>query len=311
MVPSDLEPGEIRTSHAEIGGPVVEVLARDYGEHLIHGVLGEPGALTPFKMNPATLQIKRAIGTAVSSKANQERPGIAFCYALASSVREIGGVRVCEPTRQGLLYGPEGRDSVAETALRISRMTVGDVMRLVIAQHATTTRGGKLHIRAGDCDTCQGAIGTVAVTIAEDAPLRVLRPQVSASEPPRALVGLHDGIEREDGRVVRAVQLAPPTWHATMWQATARQFAEPVSLVAILHSAAIVDTDLEGVTSVSVQDLEFSLSDADADLLDEATGQIAPAPVFLVGVTCPHCGAPNKEPINWMNLDFLRRASAG
>lgn len=311
MVPDDIKPGEIRTTHAEIGGPLVEVLAKDYGQHLIHGQLGKPGELTAFEMNAPTLQIKRAIGAAVNQKQNRDRPGIAFCYALANSVRSIGGVSVCQPTRQALLYGAEGKESVGEVALRIARLPVGDVMRLVIAQHATATKGGKIRIAADACEACESRIGTVEVAIAEETPLRVLRPQVCAAEPPRGWVGLHDGIELEDGRVVRAVQIAPPTWHAALWQATAKQFAEPVSLVAIMHAAAIVDTDLEGVSSVSTQDLEFSLSEEDADLLDEATGQVAPAPVFLVGVTCPQCGHVNREPINWMNLDFLRRASAG
>lgn len=305
--------GEIRTSHAEIGGPLVEVLAKDFGDHLVHGELGEPGRLTPFRMNAPTLQVKRAIGAAAGQKQNQDRPGILYCYALASSVREIGGVRICEPTRTGMLYGPEGTSKVGEIALQIARLTVGDVMRLVIAQHAANAKGGIIRHACAPCEHCGTPIGVIDVKINEDAPLRVVRPQVSAEARPRAWVCLHNPIEMADGRLVRSVLVAPPTWHSTIWHATQKQFAEPVSLVAILHAGAIVDTDLEGVRTVSVQDLEYSLTSEDADLLDEAMELIAPAPVFRVGVTCPNpdCGEINEAPINWLDLSFLRRASAG
>ena len=306
----EIKPGEVRISHADEGGPLVEVMAGDFGDHLVHGYVRGAGHLTPYRLNRPVAGIRKAIGSFVTRKDLQGRPGTLFCYSLAVALRELDGDAFTTLGRQGLVHGPDGRAKVADLALRISRLCVGDVLRLVVAYQATHAPDG-LVVSGGSCEKCRREIGRVRVQLGEAVPLRAFRPSVTAERPARAWIGLYSPVDLPDGRQIRALELAPPTWWSVFWSAAQEDFANPAALLIGQVVGSVVGTDVPGVTTLQPADVEMYFEPRDCELVDDALEAICPTPIFGVQVGCPHCEHPNQIDINWLDPGFFRRASVG
>lgn len=306
----EIKPGEVRVSHADVGGPLADVMSGDFGDHLPHGFVRGAGHLTAYRLNRPVAGIRRAIGSFVTRKDLQGRPGTLFCYSLAVALRELDGEAFTNLGRAGLVHGSDGRAKVADLALKISRLCVGDVLRLVVAYQATHAPDG-LVISGGHCEKCRREIGRVQVQLGDSVPLRAFRPSVTSERPARAWVGLYNPVELQDGRIVHAVELAAPTWWSVFWSATQEDFSNPAALLVSQVVGSVVGTDVPGVDTLTPADVEMFFEPRDCELIDDALEAICPTPIFGVQVACPHCEAANQVDINWLDPGFFRRASAG
>ena len=304
-----ITPGEIRISHAAEGGPLAEVMSGDYGDHLPHGHVRGAGRLTGYRLNRPVAGIRKAIGSFATRKDLQGRPGTLFCYSLAVALRELDGEAFTSLGRAGLVHGSDGRAKVADLALKVSRLCVGDVLRLVVAYQATHAPDG-LVVSGGNCEGCRREIGRVQVQLGDAVPLRAFRPSVTSDRPARAWVGLYNPVELQDGRMVRALELAPPTWWSVFWSSTPEDMSNPAALLVGQVVGAVVGTDVPGVDALTHADVEMFFEPRDCELIDDALEAICPTPIFGVQVACPHCARPNQIDINWLDPGFFRRASA-
>ncbi len=306
-----IQPGEVRISHADEGGPLAEVMSGDFGAHLPHGRVRQPGRLTPYSLNRPVAGIRKAIGSFVTRKDLQAKPGTLFAYSLAIALRDLDGEAFTELGRGGLVHGGgDPRVKVADLALKVSRLCVGDVLRLVVAYQATHAPDG-LVVSGGSCEACRRDIGRVSVQLGDAVPLRVFRPSVCSERPARAWVGLYSPIVLPDGREVRALELAPPSWWSVFWNAAPEDFANPAALLIAQVVGSVVGTDVPGVSALTPADVEMYFEPRDCELIDDALEDICPTPIFGVAVTCPHCAAGNQIDINWLDPGFFKRASAG
>lgn len=312
MAIETLKPGELQIlpqlenpDGGEPLGPLQEGLLRDLNGRLPHGVLRGPGERTPYTLHAPTLGVRRRIGDVEARKDLQDWPGRAVVYMLAQALHTLDGDVVSVHRRDGAtVYGGDGKATEADVALRIASLTCGDVLALLLAWKGRQHKSG-LEFNAGECDNCPTSLQTVRVDVGGDVPTQHVRPEISTTNPPRARLGLLEPIVLEDGREVRTLELAPPTWLSTFWHVKGVDFRNPTRLQIAQVVGAVVGTDLDGLSRITAADVEQAMLPEDVEAVDAALDRITPTVRMEVEVACPRCKHRNVRDLNWLELGFF------
>lgn len=262
--------------------------------NLPHGTLQEGG--TPYTFRPPNLGTQKRLGAVAGNVELQKRPGRLAAYWLATALDSLAG----EP-----MSGKADAD-----ALRVARLPIGDLLTLMFAWQREAHPEG-LALPGSSCGTCGADFGTVRVNL-DTLQVNALPEGVGLERRPTALVGLHRGFPFPKDRIVRSVVVRPPAWIDTLWDVGRDGWNNPALIRARMFRAAIAAVDTIPAPSVPEAALD-ELWPQDADLLDDAIGQVSPGPDLEVFVDCPSpgCGERNRTILDWRTPGFFSSSSRG
>lgn len=287
MNPDPLTPGSFRASLS-----LPETTLAELGDLLPHGLVDGATLHRTFRLRRPTMGLQKQVGALRSDAAAARRPGTMFLRFLALVVESIGSVDV-----GALKAGP------AEELL--GRLTVGDTLYLGFAwQRARSPRG--MPLGAIDCGGCGQSLSAVRVDVGTLATTH-LPVDLAAADLPRAEVALWEPLPRSAGAPVDSVTVRSPAWGLAFGRLGVEGFRNGAAMQSRTFAAAIVGARAGGqeLAGVSEAQLDELLPD-DVRLLDDAIASVTPTLDLTVEVACPHCGAVNRDKLDWQTEGFFR-----
>lgn len=289
-----LSQGEIVASHTLVEEKVGNILGTCPG-----GIVGPEGSVTPYVVKPPNVGTKRALGALRARKDLQDKHGRHVAEWVATALGSLGGEDLGDPRTAG--------------ALKVCKLTVGDVLYLTLAVKLFSPEDG-LPLPTQSCSNCGHEIKGARAPASGLEVLRWPRTKeeggpVSQSNPPMVRVGLRYGVELAPGRVAKTLLLRSPTWGEVMWALPPASWSNPVDIaIATVRGACcgceLDDVPLNSGARLTMAQIE-SMHEADLELAEEAVSRLAPRAQYVAEVDCPECGVPNIFGVDWKDAVFF------
>jgi len=281
----------------------------ELGNTLPHGFLKDDGSPTTFEFNPPNMGTRKKLGALNLRKDLKKSQGKHTAYWLATALRELDGQKMSDL-------------KLDAAALKVARLSAGDVLYLTMAYQYQTTPDG-LQLDANGCGVCGQAFDSITVDLADLDVLRLPRPGdvypedhdlagepmpvPTTADPPRVRTRLRRGFEWPTGNQVHTVLVQPPTWSGTFWQVASTQMGNNMLLRAFTMKAAICGIEGSPAPKVTMEAID-QLWPFDVDAIDDAAEMVTPTPILAISVACPN---PQCEAENHTMLDALDPVFSG
>lgn len=266
-----------------------------WGDRLPQGIFdAEVGHIRDFEFNPPIMRIRKKMGALKSRKGLTKHPGRYVAYFLAEALASLG------PWDMNKL-------KVDEAALRVARMSLGDVIYLLMRWHELGHPEG-LPLPAFSCGACGTSFAKVSADLSSLG-LVVLPDNDCDGNPftyenqPRVRLGLRKGIPSPKGHA-STVLLKPPTWMDSFWSLDANNWRNDELRSCLVMKGAICGTDSDDLAVVPLSAIDEVWPD-DQQRIDSALALVVATPDLGVELPCPECAYTNRLHIDWSSPDFL------